>query len=64
MTQSDRDVARALFLAAMNAFGVRFDAADMERLAAEFADHVQDGRVLVEAMAADSEPIASLRTGW
>jgi hypothetical protein len=64
MTQSDRDAARALFIAAMNAFGVKFEAADMERLAAEFADHVRDGKILVDAMAVDSEPLASVRTGW
>jgi hypothetical protein len=48
----------------MNAFGVKFEAADMERLAAEFADHVRDGKILVDAMAVDSEPLASVRTGW
>jgi hypothetical protein len=64
MTQSDREAARAMFLAALNAVGIRFEPAIAERLAVEFEDHARDGQVLVKAMASDSEPLSSVRTGW
>lgn len=64
MSQSDHDAARALLLAALNAFGIRFESDDIERLVVEFHDHLQDGRVLAEATRPDVEPVPSTRVGW
>jgi hypothetical protein len=58
------DAARALFKAALHAAGIRFEPADLERLAAEFEDHVQDGRVIAEVPPPDAEPLPSVREGW
>jgi hypothetical protein len=64
MTQPDRGAARALFLAALNAFGITFSADDVERLAVEFEEYVQDGRLLAAASPPEAEPLPSARTGW
>jgi hypothetical protein len=64
MSQSDHDAARALLLAALNAFGIRFESDDIERLVVEFHDHVRDGRLLAEATPPDVEPVPSARVGW
>jgi hypothetical protein len=57
MTESPRlAAARALLVAALQSAGIRFSDADVDRLAAEFADHVDDGRALADAADPASEP--------